>query len=89
MNHWMFRCKDVSAKISLSMDVSLPLPQRMAIRFHLMMCRYCSRFRRQLVILRNICRQVDSAPMPEYEAAVPGLSPEAKDRLKAKLRSIS
>lgn len=87
MNHWMFRCKDVSEKISLSLDVTLPLYQRMAIRFHLMMCRYCARFRRQLVMLRKICRQDDSDPTAEYASA--GFSREAKNRLKAKLHSAS
>jgi len=87
MNHWMFRCKDVSEKISLSMDVSLPVHQRMAIRFHLMMCRYCSRFHRQLKLLRKICARIDSDPMPEFDP--PGLSQDAKDRLKVKLRSAS
>jgi hypothetical protein len=42
MNHWMFRCKDVSQKVSLSMDMSLPLHHRLAIRVHLVMCRYCA-----------------------------------------------
>ena len=87
MNHWMFRCQDVSEKISLSMDVSLPLHQRMAIRFHLMMCRYCSRFHRQLRMLRKICGRIDGDAMPECDPA--GLSQEAKNRLKAKLRSVS
>ena len=87
MNHWMFRCKDVSEKISLSMDVSLPLYQRMAIRFHLLMCRYCSRFHRQLMALRKMCHRIDSGTLPECDTPV--LSREAKNRLKAKLRSIS
>ena len=87
MNHWMFRCKDVTEKISLSMDASLPLLQRMAIRFHLMMCRYCSRFHRQLTALREICSRIESEPMPECDP--PGLSHKTKKQLKAKLRSIS
>lgn len=53
MRHWMFRCKDVSHKVSLSLDASLPLHQRLAVRMHLMMCRYCARFRRQLIMLKK------------------------------------
>ena len=34
MKHWMFRCKDVSQKVSQSMDDPLPYYQRMAIRIH-------------------------------------------------------
>ena len=87
MSHWMFHCKDVSEKISLSMDASLPLLQRIGIRFHLMMCRHCSRFHRQLMMLRRICRGIGAELPPEYDP--PGLSPEAKNRLKAKLHTAS
>lgn len=40
MKLWMFRCQDVSQKVSQSMDASLPLSHRLAVRMHLMMCRY-------------------------------------------------
>ena len=53
MNHWMFRCNDVSQKVSQSMDDDLPLHQRMAIWIHLLMCRYCLRFRNQMKQLRK------------------------------------
>ena len=87
MNHWMFRCKDVSRKISLSMDITLPLHHRLAIRLHLMMCRHCARFKRQLASLRAICHRIDSAPLPSDGDI--HFSAEAKSRLKAKLRSLS
>ena len=56
MNHWMFRCQDVSQKMSQSMDEPLPLLQHLGIRLHLMMCRYCARCHSQLMTLRKLCR---------------------------------
>ena len=84
MNHWMFRCKDVSQKVSLSMDVSLPLHHRLAIRFHLMMCRYCARFRRQMMMLRTFSLHIDDEPSPSDTAS---LSNETRERIKKALHS--
>ena len=86
MNHWMFRCQDVSQKVSLSMDTPLPLHQRMAVRIHLWMCRYCTLFARQLRMLRSMSRHMEDKP-PEDKDAV-GLSPEAKERMKQQLRKM-
>jgi predicted anti-sigma-YlaC factor YlaD len=86
MNHWMFRCQDVSQKISQSMDGPLPLLQRLAIRIHLMMCRYCARFLLQLMTLRRLCR-AEAPAAPDEETPEP-LSEAAKTRIKEKLRSL-
>ena len=59
MSHWMFNCKDVSQRVSESMDRSLPLHHRMMIKIHLMMCKYCARFKQQLLAVRNACRLDD------------------------------
>jgi len=83
MNYWMFSCHEVSRKISQSMDARLTLLQRMGIRIHLMMCRYCARFRRQLTLLRTICR-IDEPDQPT-EGQGESLSAEAKMRIKEKL----
>lgn len=85
MKHWMFRCQDVSRKVSQSMDGALPLRQRMAIRLHLMMCRYCSRFYRQLILLRKMSC-VEDLEQPTGETPEK-LSEETKTRIKEKLRS--
>ena len=51
--HWMFSCKDVSQRVSESMDRSLPFYQRVLIRMHLLMCKYCARLREQFEALRS------------------------------------
>jgi len=59
MSHWMFNCKDISQRVSESMDRTLPLHHRIMIKMHLMMCKYCARFNRQLKTLRYACRLQD------------------------------
>jgi hypothetical protein len=56
MGHWMFNCNEVSQKVSESMDRVLPFHQQMMIRFHLQMCKYCTRFRDQLLLIRKAIR---------------------------------
>ena len=87
MNHWMFRCKDVSQKVSESMDTILPLHQRAAIRFHLVMCRYCARFYRQLKMLRKLSRHPDGGLPPAESSEI--LSPDAKQRIKESMNPLS
>ena len=84
MNHWMFRCKDVSHKVSMAMDTTLPLHQRVAIRIHLMMCRYCARFYRQLQMLRKLSTHPDS-DLPQA-GLTESLSEDAKRRIKDSLQ---
>ncbi|MBR9985429.1 MAG: hypothetical protein KFF68_05920 [Desulfosarcina sp.] len=85
MRHWMFRCNDVSQKESQSLDASLPFHHRMAVRMHLLMCRYCARFRRQLIMLRKVSRHMDDEPSIDETTAT--LSNETKERIKKALRA--
>ena len=84
MTHWMFRCNDVSQKVSQSLDAALPFHHRMAVRMHLLMCRYCARFRRQLIMLRKASRLMDDEPSTDETTAT--LSNESKERIKKALR---
>jgi len=85
MKHWMFRCKDVSQKFSESLDRKLPLHERMFIRMHQLMCRYCARFRRQLLLLRELSRSDKFVGMRQELSS--GLSLEARERIKASLKA--
>ena len=87
MNHWMFRCKDVSQKVSLSMDTSLPLGHRLAVRVHLMMCRYCARFRHQMLKLRTLSREIDTEEHASDDDPTVKLSEDARTRIKNALHS--
>ncbi len=87
MTHWMFDCKEVSRRVSESMDRNLPIYQRMLIQMHLMMCRHCVRFRRQVMMLREICRSYRLHENCTDMTA--NLSPDARERILRVLKSAS
>ncbi len=76
MNHWMFNCKEVTKIISASLDRKLPLHQRIGVRIHLLMCKFCARYKKQIYSLRSILSHTD----PTEPHA--NLSSAAKDRIK-------
>lgn len=85
MSHWMFNCKEVSRRVSESMDHKLPLYQRLLIRMHLLICRYCARFRRQIAILRGLCR----SQLLDENSIDPSvfLEPDARERIRQAMKS--
>lgn len=48
----MLNCNDISKLISRSMDERLAWHQRLAIRTHLLYCKWCRRFAAQTKIMR-------------------------------------
>jgi len=76
-------CRKATQLISEGMDRSLTRRERVALRVHLLCCRPCRRFRRQLALIRNalsvLADGIDAASL------VPGaaLSPEARRRIGA------
>ena len=88
MSHWMFNCKDISKKVSRSMDGTLPIHERMMIAFHLMMCKYCRRFKNQLLIIRQAVQFEEAAG---HDPGKPTSLPvEARKRIEqAMLNSLS
>ena len=81
----MLSCKEAAWLISESMDRDLPFMQRLGIRGHLLMCKHCTRYRRQLLFIRDaIQHYLDEI---ENEESVPpaSLSPEALERINAYL----
>lgn len=85
MSHWMFNCKDVSARVSKSMDHSLPLHERMMIAVHLWMCKYCRRFKDQMLIIRYALRLTD--PAGDGADPAPPLPEEIRERIKQSMRN--
>jgi len=85
MNHWIFNCKAVTRMVSESMDRKLPFYQRIGIRMHLLMCKLCSRYRRQLSFLRETIR-LQAASSEDIESAIV-LPPGARERIKRSIRN--
>lgn len=81
--YWLFNCKDISRLVSDSMDRNLSLKHRLGIRFHLMMCRYCYRFARQLKRMRQVIQQETAPQTPPRQT----LSDKQKQRIREQLKS--
>ena len=54
----MLTCKQASQLISQSLDHPLSLSNRIKLRFHLLICGACSRFKKQLEQLRIALRHM-------------------------------
>ena len=87
MSHWMFNCKEVSKMVSESMDRKFPLHHRILVTVHLFMCRYCNRFKKQLLILRNAvgCEDIHEEDLGRS----PSLSKETHERIKQAMRDLT
>jgi len=67
-------------------DAAPPVHHRMMITIHLLMCKYCNRFRKQPMILRNAVRL---EKLPEDHPSPPGsLSKATRARIKKAVREI-
>jgi hypothetical protein len=80
-------CKEVSQLVSDSMVRELSVGERFVIRFHLLYCGACRRFRLQIrflrIAVRRYVRLVQEGQLPD----LPGLSDAARDRISRALRN--
>jgi len=82
----MRSCKEVSRLASDRMDRKLTLRERMAFRMHLLMCRNCLRYARQLAILRQATDKLRSKGRPSDPER---LSDEARQRIAQRVIAAS
>ncbi|MHC4508067.1 MAG: anti-sigma factor family protein [Planctomycetota bacterium] len=83
------RCDQASQLMSRAQEKPLSRPERWALSFHLLICRLCRKYNRQLRFLRAVLtRMVD--PQTYDAVAPPLLDPEQirafQDRLLEKIR---
>ena len=73
--------------VSESMDRKFPLHHRILVTVHLFMCRYCNRFKKQLLILRNAveCEDIHEEDLGRS----PSLSKETHERIKQAMRDLT
>ncbi len=77
-------CKRSVRLQSTALDTKLPFRQRLGLWIHLMLCKWCRRYGKQIGFLRMAARGHG-----ESEHALPprSLPPEARDRIKQRLQS--
>ncbi len=83
----MLSCKDVTRLVSESMDRSLPLGKRVGVRLHLLMCKFCSRYERQLLLIRETAKHLVAAEEPPGKSSGESLSEETRERIRKSLRN--
>jgi hypothetical protein len=82
----MLTCQEVTRLVSESLEKKLPWRARIRVVAHLTICRLCSRFRRQVLFLRDAAHRGLSADEAQESPAEPGLSTAARDRIKRMLK---
>ena len=73
--------------VSESMDRKIPIHHRILMTAHLFMCRYCNRFKKQLLILKNAAGFEDIHE--DDLSCSPSLSKETRTRIKRAMRDLS
>jgi hypothetical protein len=85
----MLSCKDVSKRVSESLDYQLPFHERLGLWMHLAMCRLCRRFRKNMLHVHEVVREsVDANDTIDSSHKVVSLTDDARDRIKRKLKSL-
>ncbi|UCG14955.1 MAG: zf-HC2 domain-containing protein [Deltaproteobacteria bacterium] len=82
----MFSCKQATERMSASLDGKLSLSQRIGLRLHLLMCKFCSRCWSQLNIVRDATHRCSEHPELIDFRPEKTLSQQACDRIKRLLR---
>jgi len=85
----MLSCKEAAALVSESLDRKLPLGQRIALRMHLIFCRFCRRFSRQVLFLKEAAGRVKNGKAGEESPVSGSLSAEAKEKIEQALKTHS
>ena len=64
----MLNCKEITDRASDFVDAGLPWQTRLQVRLHLMMCRFCREYIRQMTLVVRTLRHLPSQPTPELQA---------------------
>jgi len=60
----MLNCRDVTARASDFIDAQLPLRARVQMRMHLLMCRVCREYVRQMALVIRSLRRLPAQDKP-------------------------
>ena len=80
-------CQEMSKLLSDALDQRLPWHIRARMFVHLRMCVLCEQYRDQLALLRRLLRRTYDSHSTGGPAPQPGLSDEAKERIRRALDS--
>ncbi|MBH9304960.1 zf-HC2 domain-containing protein [Pseudomonas aeruginosa] len=75
----MLSCKELVARSSDCLDGQLDFRGQLAVRSHLLMCRHCRRFIRQMRLTQATVRHLPEGQGPELDRLAAHLSELRKD----------
>ena len=81
----MLSCKEATRLVSEQLDRKLPFWKRVSLRMHVVLCRGCSRYRRQITTLDRVV--ADHYRFDEPAETSERLPDNALQRIKSSLRS--
>jgi hypothetical protein len=77
-------CRDAARLQSDAMERPVAAARKPGLWFHLLICGWCRRYGRQI---RFLCRAAEEHPERFVEAGAEELKPEARERIKRKIRA--
>jgi hypothetical protein len=83
----MLSCKEVTRLVSESMDRTLPFGKRVGVHLHLRICRFCERYRRQFLLLREAAGRLTARADRPEGPSMETLSADARKRIAESLRN--
>ncbi|PJY94322.1 anti-sigma factor family protein [Pseudomonas donghuensis] len=75
----MLSCKQLVARSSDYLDEQLTLGERLMVRQHLLFCRHCRRFLKQMRVAQATVRALPEAPVVDSDALAEHLARELKN----------
>jgi len=82
----MLTCKEATRLISKSRDQRLIWRERFAVRVHLITCKYCKRFLKQLTVIRDAFSQITKLIEMDDSIQIPA---ETKTRISNSIESMN
>jgi len=79
-------CRQAARLQSDALDRQLPFFRRLGLSLHLLVCKWCRRYGRQIAFLRTVAHKCENG---EDLMPAPTLPPEARERIKRALQADS
>lgn len=89
MSKVMPNCQEVSLLTSRAMDEKISLKEQVGLKMHLLVCKWCRRYSKQVNLIRDIVRQQASRVKSTKSQTGANLSPGARDRIEKVLKDGS
>lgn len=78
-------CEQVTRLVSDSMEEGLPLKSKLRVAIHLLMCKWCRRFKQQLQLIRTLIRDRQARTNSIHPLSPASLSATARERIERAL----